>query len=89
VDGYSPVHGDFSWSTSFNVAVNHNDVLYIGGPNSIVISGAYPRWGSEVSISNVVGLPYGQIMGYAYKRDPKGNIIYSDGIYQSYACRGA
>jgi TonB-linked SusC/RagA family outer membrane protein len=70
----------FSWNTSFNIAVNHNEVLYIGGANSIVISGAYPRWGSEVSVSNVVGLPYGQIMGFAYKRDAKRDIIYSDGV---------
>ncbi|MDO6431167.1 SusC/RagA family TonB-linked outer membrane protein [Flavitalea sp. BT771] len=69
----------FSWNISFNLAVNNNKVLAIGGAQSIVISGAYPRWGSEVSISNVVGLPYGQIMGYAYKRDGKGNVIYSDG----------
>lgn len=72
--------GVFSWNTSFNFANNYNEVLYIGGPNSIVISGAYPRWGSEVSISNVVGLPYGQIIGFAYKRDTKGDIIYSDGV---------
>jgi len=70
----------FSWKLSFNYAVNDNKVLYIGGLPSIVINGAYPRWGSEVSISNVVGLPYGQIMGYAYKRDAKGRIIYSDGV---------
>jgi TonB-linked SusC/RagA family outer membrane protein len=69
----------FSWNLSFNLAVNNNKVLDIGGARTIVINGAYPRWGSEVSISNVVGLPYGQIMGYAYKRDGKGNIIYSDG----------
>ncbi len=70
----------FSWNLSFNLAVNNNKVEYIGGSNAIVINGAYPRWGSEVSISNVVGLPYGQIMGFAYKRDNKGNIIYSDGV---------
>jgi outer membrane receptor protein involved in Fe transport len=70
----------FSWHTSFNLAVNDNKVLYVGGPNSIVISGAYPRWGSEVSISNVVGMPYGQIMGYAYRRDSRRNIIYSNGV---------
>ncbi|HLZ89944.1 MAG TPA: SusC/RagA family TonB-linked outer membrane protein [Puia sp.] len=70
----------FSWSLSFNYAVNHNKVLYIGGLPGIVIDGAYPRWGSEVSISNMVGLPYGQIMGYAYRHDAKGNIIYSDGV---------
>jgi TonB-linked SusC/RagA family outer membrane protein len=71
---------NFAWSTSFNFAVNYNKVLYIGGPNSIVINGAYPRWGSEVSISNVVGLPYGQILGYAYKRNQRGSIVYSDGV---------
>jgi hypothetical protein len=65
---------------AFNLAINHNKVIYLGGQQSIVISGAYPRWGSEVSVSNVVGLPYGQIMGFAYKRDRRGNIIYSDGI---------
>jgi hypothetical protein len=70
----------FGWDIAFNYAVNHNKVLYIGGLPGIVIDGAYPRWGSEVSISNVAGLPYGQIMGYAYKRDAKGNIIYSDGV---------
>lgn len=70
----------FSWNISFNYAVNNNKVLTVGGTPGIVITGAYPRWGSEVSISNVVGLPYGQIMGYAYRRDAKGNKIFSDGI---------
>jgi TonB-linked SusC/RagA family outer membrane protein len=70
---------DFKWDVSFNFAVNDNKVLYLGGTRSIVIEGAYPRWGSEVSISNVAGMPYGQIMGFGYKRDVKGNIIYSDG----------
>ena len=70
----------FRWNTSFNLAVNNNKVLYLGGLPSIVIDGAYPRWGSEVSISNVVGMPYGQIMGFDYKRDARGRIVYSDGI---------
>ncbi len=70
----------FSWNTSFNFAVNNNKVLYIGGAQSIVINGAIPRWGSEVSISNVAGMPYGQIMGFAYKRDAHGNKIFSDGV---------
>src|SRR5262249_35302097 len=70
----------FKWNLAFNLAINHNKVVYLGGPQSIVINGAYPRWGSEVSVSNVVGLPYGQIMGFAYKRDRRGDIIYSDGI---------
>jgi TonB-linked SusC/RagA family outer membrane protein len=70
----------FSWSGSFNFAINNNKVLYIGSSPAIVINGAYPRWGSEVSISNIVGAPYGQIMGYGYRRDAKGQIIYSNGV---------
>ena len=70
----------YGWNIAFNYSVNNNKVLSIGGQPSIVIKGAYPRWGSEVSISNVVGLPYGQIMGYAYKRDAKGHILFSDGV---------
>jgi TonB-linked SusC/RagA family outer membrane protein len=72
--------GNFKWNLAFNLAINHNKVIYLGGMPSIVINGAYPRWGSEVSVSNVVGMPYGQIMGFGYKRDKRGNIIYSDGI---------
>jgi TonB-linked SusC/RagA family outer membrane protein len=71
---------DFNWEIAFNFADNHNKVLYLGGLPSVVVAGAVPRWGSEVSISNVIGMPYGQIMGYAYKRDTRGNIIYSDGV---------
>lgn len=71
---------DFKWDLSFNIAINHNKVLYLGGAPSIVIKGAYPRWGSEVSVSNVVGMSYGQIMGFGYKRDKSGNILFSDGI---------
>lgn len=71
---------NFSWDLSFNYANNDNKVLYLG-PNTsnIVIAGAFPRWGNGVSVSDVVGLPYAQIMGYAYKRDAKGNIVYSSG----------
>jgi outer membrane receptor protein involved in Fe transport len=67
----------FEWKTSLNFADNASKVLNLGpGTSSYVISGAQARWGSEVNISNVVGLPYGQIMGFAYKRDSRHNIIY-------------
>ena len=70
----------FRWELAFNLAINNNKVLYLGGQPAIVINGAYPRWGSEVSISNVVGMPYGQIMGFGYRRDKRGNILFSDGV---------
>jgi TonB-linked SusC/RagA family outer membrane protein len=68
---------NFSWDMSFNFAQNNNKVLYLGGQQSIVIGGAFPRWGSEVSISNVVGMAYGQIMGYDYTKDSKGQRVFN------------
>lgn len=66
---------DFSWDLSFNFADNSSRVLYLGGQPSLIIAGAIPRWGSGVNISNVVGLPYGQIMGYKYMRNAQGQIL--------------
>ena len=73
---------DFSWTTSFNYAVNDNKVLALSeGVEEIVIDGAFPRWGNGVSIKNIVGLPFAQISGYAYRRNDAGQIIYgADGL---------
>jgi len=73
---------NFSWNSSFNIGYNMNKVLYLGdGVTSLAIDGAVPRNGDGVTISNVVGKSFGQIMGYAYLRDKSGNIIYgSDGL---------
>jgi len=68
---------NFGWNTSFNIGYNMNKVLYLGeGVTSLAIDGAVPRNGDGVTISNVVGKSFGQIMGYAYLRDGSGNIIY-------------
>jgi TonB-linked SusC/RagA family outer membrane protein len=70
--------GRFQWDISWNYANNASKVLDLGpGTSSYVISGAQARWGGEVSINNVVGLPYGQIVGYAYKRDAQGRVIFN------------
>jgi hypothetical protein len=68
---------NFSWDMSFNIGLNSNQVQYLGGLRSIVIGGAFPRWGSEVSVSNVVGMAYGQIMGFGYKKNVKGQTIFN------------
>ncbi len=74
----TPVQGrHFSWNISWNFANNNSKVLYLGGAPSVIITGAYARWGSEVNISNVVGLPYGQIMGYDYTYDKSGNRVFN------------
>jgi TonB-linked SusC/RagA family outer membrane protein len=72
---------EFSWNIAFNIAQNNSKVLQLGPDGSpIVIAGANARWGNGVNISNVVGLPYGQIMGYGYKRDASGKKVFSDGV---------
>jgi len=68
---------NFSWNVSWNFGYNNSKVLDLGGAKSLVIDGAEPRNGDAVNVSNVVGLPYGQIMGYKYQRDANGNIIYN------------
>jgi TonB-linked SusC/RagA family outer membrane protein len=72
---------DFSWNVSFNIGLNRSKVLFLGeGVNSLAIDGAVPRNGDGVTISNVVGMPFGQIIGYAYRRDANGNRVFgSDG----------
>ncbi|WP_158557062.1 SusC/RagA family TonB-linked outer membrane protein [Mucilaginibacter conchicola] len=70
---------DFAWNTSFNIAINNNKVLALTPPDNnpvAVNDDNYARWGDAVSIQHIVGMPYAQIMGTAYKRDGKGNIVY-------------
>ncbi len=72
---------DFTWNTSLNLAYNNSKVLYLGeGVKSITIDGAQSRSG-QASIRNIVGDSYGQIVGYKYKTDAKGNKVYNpDGL---------
>jgi TonB-linked SusC/RagA family outer membrane protein len=76
--------GSFRWNTSFNIAVNNNKVLALTPPdnNPVAVNGDnYPRWGDAVSIQHIVGLPYAQIVGNAYKRDANGEIVFdADGL---------
>lgn len=74
---------DFRWQTTLNFAYNNSEVKYLGeGVERLSIDGANSRVGN-VSVSNIVGQPYGQIIGHTYKRDANGNIIFKDGIPQA------
>jgi TonB-linked SusC/RagA family outer membrane protein len=77
-----PVHRhDFEWNTTLNFAVNSSEVIYLGeGVKSLSIDGASSRSGN-VSVQNIVGQAYGQLVGYKYKRH-NGQIVYKDGIAQ-------
>lgn len=67
---------DFIWNTSFNIANNNSKILYLGeGVESINIKGAESRSGNAI-ISNIVGRPYGEIVGYKYKTNENGDRIY-------------
>jgi TonB-linked SusC/RagA family outer membrane protein len=77
-----PVHNrNFEWNTTLNFATNSSEVVYLGeGVNSLSIDGATARSGN-VSVQNIVGQSYGQLVGYKYKRH-NGQIVYKDGIAQ-------
>ena len=68
------------WNTSFNIANNNSKILYLGGVESLSIEGAQARNGNAI-ISNIVGNPYGQIVGYKYKTNENGDRIYDKDGY--------
>ena len=78
-----PVHTkDFEWNTTLNLAYNDSKVLYLGeGVERLQIDGATSRSGN-VSVQNIVGSSYGELIGYKYKRY-EGQIVYKDGIPQA------
>lgn len=74
---------DFMWNTTVNLAYNDSKVKYLGeGVDRLAIDGATSRSGN-VSVQNVVGSGYGELIGYKYKRDDAGNIVFVDGVAQN------
>lgn len=74
---------DFRWQSTFNFSYNDSKVKYLGeGVKSLSIDGASARSGN-VTVSNIVGQPYGMLVGHTYKRDGQGNIVFKDGIAQA------
>lgn len=71
---------DFKWKGSMNFAFNDSEVQYLGEQDRLSIEGAVSRSGNA-SIQNIVGMSYGQIVGYKYKTDANGNRIFNkDGL---------
>ena len=80
------VYGDiirkenFTWKGSINFAFNDSEVLFLGPQDRLSVEGAVSRSGNA-SIQNIVGLAYGQIVGFTYKTDANGNRIFNaDGL---------
>lgn len=81
-----PIHTkDFNWNSTFNIAYNSSDVKYLGkdgtGENikRLTLDGATSRLGN-VSVQNILGHPYGELVGYEYKRTPDGQVIFENGL---------
>ncbi|RNC65521.1 SusC/RagA family TonB-linked outer membrane protein [Proteiniphilum sp. X52] len=77
-----PVHNrHFGWNTTFNIAHNNSEVKYLGeNVEMLQIDGASSRSGN-VTVQNIVGRPYGELVGYKYLRH-NGEIVYKDGLPQ-------
>ena len=65
---------NWSWDVSFNYANNKNEVLkLLEGVESMKIGESRTRNGS---IHHVIGHPFGVIMGYTYRTDAQGRVVY-------------
>jgi TonB-linked SusC/RagA family outer membrane protein len=73
--GFTPVKtNSFTWDASINMGYNKSEVLSLyGGLTTLRVDQG--RYGSAF-IQQTVGLPYSQIVGFDFKRDASGNIVY-------------
>lgn len=64
---------DFSWTTSVNMAHNHNKVIKLNGSSDVIMDGTYSR-----ILAHKVGEAYNSFYGYEYAGvDPQtGNELY-------------
>ncbi|OIQ36210.1 MAG: SusC/RagA family TonB-linked outer membrane protein [Bacteroidetes bacterium MedPE-SWsnd-G1] len=80
--GGTPVRTDnFEWRTSINGAYNESEIVATDADNGEISLGA-PRT-RNVEIKQIVGQPYGTIVGVAYVRNDEGQIMYdidADGV---------
>ena len=82
VDAYPVRNKNFSWNTTFNLAYNDSKVQKLSeGSDRITVDGGQSRNG-DVTIYQIVGQPFAEIVGYKYKRDDQGNLLLSKGLPQ-------
>jgi TonB-linked SusC/RagA family outer membrane protein len=66
---------NFTWSASYNVAYNKNEVVKLAaGLNQIQMASSVNGWGY---INNIVGQPYGAIVGTRMLKDNNGNVVFN------------
>ena len=67
--------GDFSFDIDINFAKNKNEVISLGGLESLVLGG---QWSMNLEARE--GMAYGVIVGSYYERNDEGKVIYEDGL---------
>lgn len=82
VDAYPVRTKDFTWNTTFNFAYNNSEVKKLSeGTDRITVDGGSSRQG-DVTVYQVVGMPYAELIGYAYKRTDDGQLLLKNGLPQ-------
>jgi TonB-linked SusC/RagA family outer membrane protein len=77
ISGVAVQTPDFSWKPSFNIAMNDSKVLFLSpGVDEISLGDGDPARIGTFTIRQIVGMQYGQLLGYKYKRDAAGNKIF-------------
>ncbi len=67
-------NGSFSWNTSYNIAYNQNEVVKLAeGLDQIQMATTVNNY---AYINNIVGKPYGQIVGTRITKDSNSNTVY-------------
>lgn len=67
--------GDFKFDLDLNFAKNTNEVVSLGGLESLVLGG---QW--SMTLEAREGHAYGDIVGSYFDRSPSGDIIYENGL---------
>ncbi|MDO9039398.1 MAG: SusC/RagA family TonB-linked outer membrane protein [Lutibacter sp.] len=67
--------GDFKFDLDLNFAKNTNEVVSLGGLESLVLGG---QW--NMTLEAREGLPYGSIVGTYFQRNDDGKVIYENGL---------
>ena len=67
--------GDFKFDVDLNFAKNKNEVVSLGGLESLVLGG---QW--SMTLEAREGHAYGDIVGSYFERSPSGDIVYENGL---------
>ncbi|SHM12367.1 TonB-linked outer membrane protein, SusC/RagA family [Chitinophaga jiangningensis] len=66
---------NFTWEITPNFSYNKNEVVSLdAGSTSVLVANVRTF---NASIQHIVGKPFGQIVGYKFKRDEQGNILFN------------